>query len=179
MKTKFLSPLLGVALTCILFGCSKPDNTNNTHSTQYFTDTSTNYLSCVINGLTWHSTQDSLKAVWSNGRKDFYIRAGNYSLSNDMENIVFQLFGTDTLPNFTVYGVGGYPVTAYYHCVFKNNNDSLCYNTNILYGGSLSMTIDASGKRINGQFNFKAIDTVNNNVQIINSGKFSMPYIEQ
>jgi|GEM_PF-6438608 len=179
MKTKYLSSLLLFVTCCYLGACNKADNTNNTHPTNYFTDTSTNFMSCNINGISWHSTQDSLLAIWSNGRKDLIIKGFNYSYTNDAESIVFQLYGTDTLPAFHVYGVGAYPVTAYYRCLFKQNNDSLNYVTNAMNIGALSLSIDADGKRVNGQFNFNAFDAVHNKLQIINSGNFSIPLIIQ
>ncbi len=167
--------LLTLSLLLLFFiGCSKPENTNNTHTSTVYTDTSTNYLRCQINGNYWHNTPDSFSAKWLNQRRNLYITAYNYSNGHEIECISFTVISWDTIwggPTvLTTPDVGAYLN------IFPQTSDSVVYATDANHTGSVNLWFDVASNRVGGSFYFVGGHTAGADASTISSGEFSLPY---
>lgn len=172
-----MKPLLLFLLSgwFILFmACSKPANTNNTNTGAVYTDTSTNYLRCQINGNYWHNTPDSVSAKWFDERKNLSITAYNYSNGKEVECISFTMTNGDTIVG-ELTGLNAEAIGAYF-CIFPQTNDTAKYLTNNTYTGNINFWFDNVAKRVSGAFIFNAGHTTGTDISVITGGQFSMPY---
>ena len=171
---KPLSLFIPASLLLFLFSCSKPANTNNTDTTAIYTDTSTNYLRCQINGNYWHNTADSVSAKWLNARRNLTITGYNYSNGHEVECISFTISSGDTIVGQPT-GLDAVALGSYL-CIFPQTNDSAKYFTDNTHTGTINFWFDNAGKRVGGNFSFIGGHTAGTDVSVITSGEFSMPY---
>ncbi len=171
---KPLSLSLFAAIFFIFSGCSKTENTNNAHSSTLYTDTSTNYVRCQINGNYWHNTADSVSAKWLNQRRSLTITGYNYSNGHEVECISFTINNTDTIIGEPM-GLAVSPLGAYL-CIFPQTNDSSKYFTDNTHTGSLNFWFDNAAKRVGGSFYFTGAHATGTDASVITNGQFSMPY---
>lgn len=173
-----MKPLSLLTLSIVIlffFGCSKPENTNNTHTSTVYSDTSTNYLRCQINGNYWHNTPDSMSARWLNQRQTLILTAYLYGNGQEVECMSFYLNQGDTLQSGT-YGLDINNHAAYLN-LFPQTHDTASYLTDAIHTGSIYISFDVANQRVSGDFNFVGGHTSGTDASTISSGQFAMPYI--
>jgi len=172
---KPLSLIVLSGLVTLFMGCSKPANTNDQDTSALYTDTSTNYLRCQINGNYWHSSPDSVSAKWLNARRNLTITGYNYSNGYEVECISFTLYNSGDTVVAEPTGLDAATLASYL-CIFPQTNDSAKYFTDNIHTGSINFWFDNAAQRVSGVFYFTAGHTTGTDASVITSGQFSMPY---